>query len=262
MSNGGYRGAGMGSGLTDGVKYLLIWNAILYLLQHYVLSGGISFLRATYPVTLRVHGVLQVYPYEVGSVESLFGIVPALVWQKGFVWQLFTYMFLHGNLFHILFNMFALWMFGCDLERLWGTRRFIGFYVFTGAGAALLTVLLTPHGFAPTIGASGAIYGILLGYARFFPERRVLFYFLFPIPVRVFVLIIGVIALLNSISQPGDEIAHMTHLGGLLFAWIYLKGLDPGNLLRNWRWRRRRNKLRMIDFTRNNDSWGGGAPRG
>jgi membrane associated rhomboid family serine protease len=197
----------------------------------------------------------------VGRLETLLGIVPALVWQKGHLWQLVSYMFLHGGFFHILFNMFALWMFGCDLERVWGTARFVTFYFFTGIGAGVMTVLLTPHGYIPTIGASGAIYGILLAYALLFPERRVLLYFLIPVPVRVFVLIIGLIALFNSVGQPGDSIAHVAHLGGLVFGWIFLRGLDPHGLWQRWAWRRRRRRLRVVDFTRDErrGPWGSGG---
>jgi membrane associated rhomboid family serine protease len=252
VANGQYRYGG-GLGLTEAVKYLLIWNGIVFLLQHFLLRGGIGFLATEVPITVRVHGILMLQPYPVGTLETLFGIVPALVLQKAFVWQLVTYMFLHGGFFHIFLNMFALWMFGGDLERLWGTRRFLTYYFFTGIGAGLTSVLVTPHGFIPTIGASGAIYGILLAYARFFPERRILLYFLFPIPVRVFVIIIGAIALLNSVTQGGDGIAHAAHLGGLLFGWIYLQGGRPSA----WRWRlgggRRRPEMRVIDFTRESD---------
>lgn len=244
------QGYSMGFGLTDAVKYLLIWNVIVYLLQHFVLANGIGFLSRDLLVTVRVQGYLMPQVYPVGRLETLFGIVPALVWQKGFAWQIFTYLFLHGGFFHLFLNMFTLWMFGGDLERVWGTRRFLSYYFFTGVGAGLLTVLLTPHGYIPTIGASGAIYGLLLAYARYFPERRILLYFLFPIPVRVFVIVIGAIALLNSVTQPGDAIAHVAHLGGLVFGWIYLDAGRPGSPLRGlFRGRRRKPDIRVIDFS-------------
>jgi len=255
VSNGYYRMGAGGLGLPEGVKYLLIWNGILYLLQHFILAGDYGLLRG---LTVGVGNLSAGIP--VGDLEShfrtiptLFGTVPVLFWQKGFIWQVATYMFLHGGLFHILFNMFALWMFGCELERMWGTRKFIGYYFFTGIGAGLLTVLLTPHGYAPTIGASGAVYGILLAYALYFPERRILLYFLIPIPVRIFVVIIGLIALINSLGTSGSGIAHIAHLGGLVFGWAYLRGWGPGNILRRWLWRRRRRGMRVVDFTRDED---------
>jgi membrane associated rhomboid family serine protease len=222
----------MGFSLTDGVKYLLIWNVIFYLLQHFVLR--------------------RVALLGTPSFEHFFGLVPILVWKKLFVWQLFTYMFLHAaNFFHILFNMFILFMFGGDLERIWGTRRFVTYYFFTGVGAGLLNVVLLPNSVIPIIGASGAIYGLLLAYAIYFPDRRIYLYFLFPVPVRLFVLILGAIALLSSISQPGDSIAHLAHLGGLVFGWIYLKW--AGGWIDRWRVRRRRRHLRVVDFSNDRD---------
>jgi membrane associated rhomboid family serine protease len=146
------------------------------------------------------------------------------------VWQLGTYMFLHGGIFHIVFNMLALWMFGAELERTWGTRYFLKFYLVTGIGAGALTVLfsLLPFGFARqlqyanVIGASGAIYGLLLAYAMYFPDRPIYMYFVFPIPAKIFVAIMGAIAFLSSMSDTGG-VANATHLGGLLIAYLFLK---------------------------------------
>jgi membrane associated rhomboid family serine protease len=139
-------------------------------------------------------------------------------------------MFLHGGIFHILFNMLALWMFGTELERTWGTRYFLKFYFVTGIGAGALTVLfsLLPFGFAQQlqgsiiIGASGSIYGLLLAYALYFPERPILMMFVFPIPAKIFVAIMGAIALYSSMSESGG-VANATHLGGLLVAYLFLK---------------------------------------
>jgi rhomboid family protein len=158
------------------------------------------------------------------------GLVPAFVLHKFWVWQPATYMFLHGGIFHILFNMLALWMFGAELERRWGTRYFLKFYFVTGIGAGALTVLfsLLPFGFAQqlqrsiVIGASGSIYGLLLAYALYFPERPILMFFVFPIPAKIFVTIMGAIALYSSIGESGG-VANATHLGGLLVAYLYLK---------------------------------------
>ena len=149
--------------------------------------------------------------------------MPTLVLHQFWVWQLATYMFLHGGIFHILFNMLALWMFGAELERIWGTRYFLKFYFVTGIGAGFLTVLfsLLPFGFAQqvqhsiVIGASGAIYGLLLAYALYFPDRPIYMYFVFPIPAKIFVAIMGAIAFFSSLSEAGG-VANATHLGGLL----------------------------------------------
>jgi membrane associated rhomboid family serine protease len=141
-------------------------------------------------------------------------------------------MFLHGGLFHILFNMLALWMFGTELERIWGARDFLKFYFVTGIGAAILTVLfsLLPLGASRelygsnVIGASGAIYGLLLAYAFYFPDRPIYMYLVFPIPAKYFVLIMGAIAFYASLSSAGGGVANATHLGGILVAYLYLKG--------------------------------------
>jgi membrane associated rhomboid family serine protease len=165
---------------------------------------------------------------EPATLDAL-GLMPLLVVRKFWLWQLATYMFLHGGLFHILFNMLALWMFGAELERIWGTRYFLKFYFVTGIGAAMLTVVfsLLPFEFAGQlysaniIGASGAVYGLLLAYARYFPDRPIYMYFLFPIPAKIFVMIMGAIAFYASLTQAGG-VANATHLGGLLVAYLFL----------------------------------------
>lgn len=163
-------------------------------------------------------------------LTDVLGLRPVFVLRGFWVWQLVTYMFLHGGLFHILFNMLALWMFGAELERIWGTRYFLKFYFVTGIGAGALTVLfsLLPFGFAQQlqhaiiIGASGAIYGLLLAYALYFPDRPIYMYFVFPIPAKVFVAIMGGIAFVSSLGEMGG-VANATHLGGLLVAYLFLK---------------------------------------
>jgi membrane associated rhomboid family serine protease len=165
------------------------------------------------------------------AVTLRLGLRPENVVEGFAIWQPVTYMFLHGGIFHILFNMLALWMFGVELERMWGSRFFLKYYAVAGIGAAVTTLLLSfaPFSFANqlyyslTIGASGAVYGILLAYARYFPHRPILLYFIFPIPAKYFVMIIGAISLLSSMSGPGGGIAHTTHLGGLLAGYLYLK---------------------------------------
>jgi membrane associated rhomboid family serine protease len=145
-------------------------------------------------------------------------------------WQLVTYMFVHAGTFHILFNMLTLWMFGTELERIWGTKYFLKFYFVTGIGAGALTVLfsLLPFGFArmvyvsSIVGASGAIYGLLLAYAMYFPERPILLV-VFWVPAKVCVAILGAIALLTSLSEIGG-VANATHLGGLVVGYLFLKG--------------------------------------
>jgi rhomboid family protein len=164
------------------------------------------------------------------QLREYLGLVPTLVVHQLWVWQLATYMFLHAGLFHILFNMLALWMFGAELERIWGTRYFLKFYLLTGAGAGALTVLfsLLPFGFAQQVqhsvivGASGAIFGLLLAYAMYFPERPILL-IVFWVPAKWCVAILGAIALFSSLSDAGGT-ANATHLGGLLVGYLLLKG--------------------------------------
>ena len=155
-------------------------------------------------------------------VNFYLGLVPILVWQKYFLWQLFTYIFLHGGISHLLFNLLALWMFGGELESYWGPRKFLFYFLFCGIGAGICTVLLSPYQVFPVIGASGAIYGILLAYGWLFPNRLIYIYFLFPIPAKYMVIIFGLIELFSSIEGTGGGVAHLTHLGGLLFGFLYM----------------------------------------
>ena len=194
------------------------------------------------------------------------GLHPAFVLQSFWIWQLATYMFLHGGIFHIVFNMLALWMFGAELERIWGTRYFLKFYFVTGIGAGALTVLvsLLPFGFTQQlqhvniIGASGAIYGLLLAYAMYFPDRPIYMYFVFPIPAKVFVAIMGAIAFFSSLSEAGGT-ANATHVGGLLVGYLFLKGarIHPISEVKyrylKWKISRTRKKFDVYSGGRSND---------
>jgi rhomboid family protein len=198
------------------------------------------------------------------GVTWTLGLMPAAVVEQFYVWQLGTYMFLHAGMFHILFNMLALWMFGTELERVWGTRYFLKFYFVTGIGAAALTVLFSqlPLGLARglehsiVIGASGAIYGLLLAYALYFPDRQIYLYLVFPIPAKYFVMIIGVIAFYSSLAD-NNGVANATHLGGLLVGYLYLKGarLRPLSEAKYWylRWKMHRTRKKF-------DVYSGGRP--
>lgn len=195
------------------------------------------------------------------------GLVPRAVLEELAIYQLVTYMFLHGGLGHLLFNMLALWMFGTELERTWGTRFFTKYYFVTGAGAGLVTMLwsLSPLPFADSvyysvvIGASGAIYGILLAYAVYFPHRTILFFGIFPIQAKYFVMIVGAIAFLSSVGAGGTGVAHTAHLGGLLVGYLYLKNLRGGimqEIKYRWlRWKMQRARSRF-------DVYSGGRRRG
>ena len=137
---------GFGSMLTPMVKSLLIINVIVFLLEY--ITGGTE----------------MIY---------LLGLVPRFVLRRFFIWQFFTYMFLHGGFWHLFLNMFILWMFGSEIERYWGSREFLKYYFITGVGAGFLSWLTAMNSPVPTIGASGAIYGILVAYGMMFPNRPV-----------------------------------------------------------------------------------------
>jgi membrane associated rhomboid family serine protease len=164
------------------------------------------------------------------GVVGLLGLSPEAVFERFSLWQLATYMFLHdtGGFGHLLFNMLALWMFGTDLERTWRTRFFVKYYFVTGIGAAFTTLVLSLinaqlYG-TVTVGASGAIYGLLLAYGMYFPHRTI-FFIVFPLPARVFVALLGAIAFVSTMGGPGGGVAHTAHLGGLAVGYFYLKGL-------------------------------------
>jgi membrane associated rhomboid family serine protease len=190
--------------ITPAVKWLLIANAAAFLVR-------------------------LIYPPVIGY----FGLSPQLVLESGFLWQPVTYLFLHGDFFHILFNMLGIWMFGVTLERMWGTEFFLKYYFIAGVGAGLTVIAVgllpfaatAPTYGAITIGASGALYGILLALAIYFPDRPILMFLLFPIPAKYFVMIIGAIAFL---SGPGGRVSNAAHLGGLLVGYLYLKGTGGG----------------------------------
>ena len=201
------------------------------------------------------------------AVLEFFGLLPAAIFASFRVWQPVTYMFLHdANAFgHILFNMLALWMFGTELERMWGTNAFLRYYFATGIAAAITTIVVALLPFpatAPmfrtvTIGASGAIYGVLLAYGLTFPNRPIYVYAIFAIPAKYLVMIMGAIALLSSMGGTGSGIAHITHLGGLVAGYIILRGtrLSPANEVRyrylRWKMDRARKKFGVYSGGKN-----------
>lgn len=138
-------------------------------------------------------------------------------------WQLVTYMFLHADLGHIFFNLFALWIFGQAIENLWGSKRFLIYYLLTGVGAALIHMWIGSSG-APTIGASGAVYGILLAFGMMFPDKYIVL-LIPPIPIKAkyFVMIFGALELFSGLSNPNSGVAHFAHLGGLVVGFILIK---------------------------------------
>jgi len=220
-----------GGAVTPAVKLLLIVNIAVYVLQRLVL------------------------PYW---LVGLFGLVPYLVWHEFYIWQLFTYQFLHGGLMHLLFNMLALWMFGCDLERRWGSEFFLKYFFVAVVGGAILNTLFLPGQIGPSIGASAGIYGILLAFGLIYPNQIIYFYFLFPIKMKYFVMIIGGIALLSSLDSGQGGIAHLAHLGGMVFGYVYLRWGNPWHhwklYLDQRRLARLKRRFRVVSSRKDDDS--------
>ena len=209
-----------GGSVTPAVKFLLIANVAVFVVQT-IIGAGLDY-----------------------RLSLLLGLVPQLVINDLYLWQLFTYQFLHGGLFHILFNMLAVWMFGCDLERRWGSAFFLKYYFVSVIGGGILNVLFLPGQLGPSIGASAGVYGLLLAYGLIYPNRVVYFYFLFPIKMKHFVWIIGAIALYSSISSGESGIAHLAHLGGMVFGYLYLRGGNPWDKFKDYLDRRRLSRLK------------------
>ncbi len=194
-------------------------------------------------------------PYWLLHWEAPFvwlGLTPYLVMHKGFLWQPVTYLFLHGNIMHILFNLFALWMFGSDLERTWGSRQFLFYFFLCGVGAAIFDVLMQPSARVPTIGNSGAVYGILIAFALLFPDRPIFLWFVIPVKAKWFVLGMAIIEFVMSLSAPGTGISHIAHVGGMLVGLVYLRG---GRFWSRWQlgyheWRRARLRKKFEIYMR------------
>ncbi len=206
--------------------------------------------------------VLQMITARAGAspLELHLGLVPYLTLYKVEIWRPFTYIFLHGGVWHLVINCLILYMFGCELERVWGSKFFLKYFFVTGVGAGLCTVLADPKAATITIGASGAIYGLLLGYGLLFPNRTILFMFIIPMKARLFVLIIGAIAFLSAV-QPGDSnVAHLAHLGGMLVGYLYLKRLNPltqgKQAYLKWKLRRMKRRYKIIDGGKRDDDKG------
>ncbi len=202
------------------IKNLIIINVAVFALQYFILPG----------VSL-----------ENGSADAYFQRYLAL-WPLGdfggesffYLWQPLTYQFIHGGLSHLFFNLFALWMLGSDVEKEFGARKFIVFYILSGIGAALFHLIVTPMigPSGPTVGASGSIFGILIAYAMLFPNRSLMIFPLFiPIRAKYFILILIGIDLLGGFGA-NDGIAHFAHLGGAAAGFLLFKFGDQIGIFR------------------------------
>ncbi|MBS0449277.1 MAG: rhomboid family intramembrane serine protease [Proteobacteria bacterium] len=161
---------------------------------------------------------------------TLFALWPV---GAGFLpWQIATYAFLHGSFDHLLFNMLGLWMFGSELEQLWGPRRFIQFFGASVLAAALAQLAVTAYtgSVYPTIGASGGLFGLLLAFGMIFPRRTILLFFVIPVPARILVILYGAFELFQGVYGTSAGVAHFAHLGGMLGGYLtmqYWRGKPP-----------------------------------
>jgi membrane associated rhomboid family serine protease len=188
------------------------------------------------------------------NLHAWFGLRPAMVVQTAAVWQFFTYMFLHGGFWHIFFNMFVLWMFGNELERAWGSREFLFYYLVTGVGAGVFYFIFNLSSPIPTVGASGAIYGLLAAYGILFPNRIIYLYMLFPIPAKYFVILLGGIAFFSSVGSSSSGVAHLAHLGGMVIGYVLLKfHIRADRVLQTVQDKREQRKMRIVYKREQND---------
>jgi membrane associated rhomboid family serine protease len=203
-----FRGSYTFDQLSPAVKNLIVVNVVVFLAQ-------------------------MILP---NTIVFYLGLTPQLVITKGWVWQLVTYAFLHGSGWHLFFNMFALWMFGPSIESYWGTKRFLVYYGLCVLGAAAAQCLVAPN--SMVVGASGAIYGLLLAFAFLMPDAVLYLFFVFPVRAMMAVLFIALFTLASAIGSGGSRIAHFSHLGGMLVGFFYFKIPQWWNNLRLWKARR------------------------
>jgi len=225
--------------ITPGVKLIVLVCSAVFLVQTLVtIIAGPEF---------AYHNLIQ-----------RFGLVPSAATFGLRVWQPITYIFLHGGLVHLLLNMFMLWMFGRELELVWGKRRFLKYFMLCGTGAGLIEVLVKtiPVVFGghpsdiPSIGASGAIFGVLIGNAVLFPDRRIwLIPFPISMPMRPYVAVMAAIEFFGVIGSSGDGIGHLCHLGGMLVGYVYLRRgsflYSARNTITDWKYKRNRKRFEV-----------------
>ncbi len=203
------QGYGRFSVMPPVLKTLLILNVSIFALQFFIFPSVLNNIILKYFALWPIQGTNLPFP--------------GTFWP----WQLITYQFMHSlsTFLHVGFNMFALWMFGAELENMWGSRKFLFYYLLCGIGAGIIHLFVSPL-FSqplPTIGASGAVYGILLAFGLTFPNRPIfMFPFFIPIPAKIFVIIFACIELIAGISG-SDGIAHFAHLGGAFTGFVLLR---------------------------------------
>jgi membrane associated rhomboid family serine protease len=236
----GYRRSFVSDYFPPGLKWLIIINTVIFVLQY-------------------------LFPRSLGGmIATLFSLYLAGVVKGLYIWQVFTYMFLHGGITHLLFNMLTLWFFAAQLERDWGTRRFLKYYFYCGIAAGICVLLVNwavGDWATPTIGASGAIYGVLVAFAVLYPNQKVLMYFLFPMKAKYMVMIFIGIELLVTFG-PNTGVSTIAHLGGAAFGYVYLKGRLPrlrtpelGTAYKQWKLQRAKKKFQVYMRKHGNGPW-------
>jgi membrane associated rhomboid family serine protease len=194
------------------IKNLLIINGIVFFVQ--LLMDNLTF--DGYPAWYLINKWFALNP-----ITGVDGAGKPFNFQ---VWQLITYQFMHGGFSHILFNMFALWMFGSSIEDIFGSKKFLIFYLLAGVSAGLLHLFVSPllgSAAAVTIGASGAVFGVLIAYALFFPDNLIFLYFLIPVKAKYLIGFLIVIEFF-AVDSASSGVAHLAHLGGALFGFLYI----------------------------------------
>ena len=239
-------GLGFGPPVTPPiVKQLLIANAAVFVVQMFF-----------------AHRLVET-PYTIIPMIEYFGsVTPMLFWEKGYLWQPFTYMWLHGGFGHIVMNCFALWMFGSQLALAWGPKRFLRYYLLCGVGAGFIIATYPYVGqilpsvgatgiLSLTLGASGAVYGVLLAYSLTWPDRTIMLIFP-PVAFRA-IWLIPILFVMTLMMDPRGNVSHVGHLGGVIVGWLYLrrsgkvgKLFTVNQLKYRWRRYRMRRKLRAV----------------
>jgi membrane associated rhomboid family serine protease len=188
------------------------------------------------------------------AIDTLFALVPSGVIHNYYLWQVFTYMFLHAGVWHLVFNMLALWFFGAQLEQEWGTRRFVNFFILCGVAAGFCVLAANAalgSWYVSTIGSSGAIFGILVAFGVLFPDQTVFFWLLIPMKAKYMVMIFVAVELLMTFG-PNNGVSTVAHLGGAAFGYLYLKRgqafprlPDFGDAYRRWKLARAKKRFQV-----------------
>ena len=242
MYGRGYQRAGVSFGppvTPPVIKQLLMANIIVFLLQ---------------PI--------------VGGITAYGAVTPVLFWNQGYIWQPFTYMFLHANFMHLAGNMFTLWMFGTSVALAWGPKRFLRFYLLSGLGAGLVIATIPYISSSitdnlrvlgiPTLGASGAVFAVLLAYALTWPDRTIMLIFP-PIPLKA-IWLIPLLLVMEFSSGYGSNISHTGHLGGVAVGWILYQRGSGGRIFPSYKqllhkWNRFKMRRQFRELQREENDW-------